>query len=212
MARELMALFCSWMISWRRLAEAQKQRQQGHAHVQPRRETHDVDQRHACRHTQHEARRDDQHVDDDDVFEFEGVGQIDQRVQHDDDAKGRIQRERGDEREQPDRDRRAPRDRDRQLAGGDGPVLLLGMLPIGVDIGDVVDDVDRAGDQAQQHKAEDGLAQRRLEEGAGHKELGVEHDGGEDENVFRQPLLGPHGAEEGAEEGAEDGEHEQTIP
>ena len=81
------------------------------------------------------------------------------------------------------------------------------MLPVGFHIGNVVDDVDRAGNQAQQHKADESLAERRLEERAGHKQFGVEHDGGEDEDVLGQPLFGPHGADEAAQ----DGEHGEII-
>ena len=207
MARELMALSLQQHQFLAAFGEAQEQRQQRHAHVQPRREAHDIDQRHARGHAQHEARRHDEHIDDDDVLEFERVGQIEHRVEDDDDAEGGIQRERRDEREQPERDRRDNRNRDGQLAGRNGPILLLGMLAIGLHIGNVVDDVNRAGNEAQQHKADDGLAQRRLEERAGHEEFGVEDDGGKDEDVFGQPLPGTHGLEQGAE----DGEHEAII-
>ena len=49
----------------------------------------------------------------------------------------------------------------------DHPMLAFGSISL--DIGNVVDDVNRAGNQAQQDKAENGLAQGPLEKRARHK-------------------------------------------
>ena len=68
-------------------------------------------------------------------------------------------------------------------------MALLGVLTVSVNIRQVVDDVDRAGEQAQEAEA-----RQSAQEGEGVVKLAVKNQRGEDEAVF-DPLPGPHGLE-----------------
>ena len=70
------------------------------------------------------------------------------------------------------------------------------MVAIFVDVGEVVNDVDSAGEQAEQAKRGE-RAQERIDL----KEFDIEYERGEHNDVLA-PLAWAHGFEQGAEHGA----------
>ena len=143
------------------LRQGKKEREQNGQDQQPVADRH-VDRDRASGRAQHEPDRDRQHVDDHDVLERPGV----KRQQAD---VGR--RDRGERRTQPPGARRAPRPsarpRGRARCAGEttpeamGRKRLSRVLPVRLAIRDVVDEVDHAGQHAEDRERGSTIARWR---------------------------------------------------
>ena len=166
------------------LTEGQEQREQDRADQEPARHL-DVDDDRARDGAQHEPAGDDDHVHDDDVLEPCRVGD-----QQDDVREGRHQegaREQRGQREarRDERGRRRDGDPDGEPAGGDRPDALARIQAVSLSIGDVVEQVDGAG-----QRAEDRERRQRRPHGAREQPL-REDQPREDEQIF-DPLSRAH--------------------
>ena len=188
------------MISWRRLPRPRKSASrimQTYSQGEKRDGVHDD---HAGRHSQHEARGDGQHVHDDDVLQPEGVGD------HHQPGSRRGSRARtpascpidAAPRQTADDDDNRGSDCEARIerAGRQRSIALLRVQPVLGHVDQVVDDVDRARDQAEQDEGREGPQKR-----ADLKQLDVEDQRGPHEDVLR-PLFWPHRLEQERKLGA----------
>ena len=172
------------------LAERQEQRQQDREDVEPVADR-DVDRHGARGRAQHEADRDRQHVENDDVLQLAGVQRQQQRrMTPPCTPKSGLQPERGRQRHRRQRHRPADGGRHGQGPGGNRPVLLDGMAPIRLPVRDIVDQVDDARERAEDDERGDGMEHRLHVQ----QPLG-EHQWQEDDEVLR-PLRRAEGQDE----------------
>ena len=175
------------------LAEGQEQRQQDGADQKPPGDRHVDDQR-AGHRAQHEAAGHHQDVHDDHVLEPRRVRH---QQHHVGDRGGR------EARREPHAERELHHDQHGghghrhargEAAGGDGAVALLGMQAILVAVGHVVEQVDGAGEPAEDREGAERGPHRRREQAL------REDQTAEDEQVL-DPLLRPQRGEDGAQHG-----------
>ena len=116
-----------------------------------------------------------------------GIAQVERQIENRDgqEFRGEQVRNRNDD-EQNDHGC-DPGDGDGKLTRGDGAIPLFRVIAIRFDIGDVVDDVNDAGKQAEQDEA-----CQNVEDGREIGQLSIEDQGDEQEDVFG-PLFGTHG-------------------
>ena len=159
------------------LAERQEQGDQDRADHEPAGDV-DVHGLGAGDGAEHEADGHRQHVEDHDVLEPERIRHEEHAVGERDHPEPQRQAKRRAEAHEQEHDGEGRRRAARQGARGDGAVPLHGVLPVLVHVGEVVDQVDRAGE-----RAEDGEGrERRPDERA--EEVLREGDRGEDEEVL----------------------------
>ena len=165
----------------------------------------------AREHAQQEAGGDARELDDRLVLHAEAVGQLDREVDGQDDRQRGLPQRPGDEGHDGEDDRQRDRPTDAQLPRRDGPEPLARVRPVGLDVARVVDQVDRAGDQAEQDERDPGA-----DEGGAADLLARGQHGGQDEDVL-DPLPRAHGAQpRGARGrragvgGADEGGHQRT--
>lgn len=125
------------------------------------------------------------------MFEPFGVGEVGEEVDQAEGEKAWAEEKGGGEGEEEEEEGRTPGDADGKGARGDGAVAFFRVLAVGFYVGQIVDEVDDAGEQA-----EDSYASQGGEEGGEIGQFAVEDEGGKDEDVFG-PLFGAHGFEEG---------------
>lgn len=183
------------------LREALEEREEDRGQVEIGQDRH-VDRRAAGQNTQHEATRDRQHVDDHHVLDREGIGDLKDEIRRDHPADHRhavgVRAEckathQTDQHQQPSH---RPGNTRLELAGCQRSVALLGMLAVAFDVHQVVDQVHRARDHAEEQ--EHGQRRQRLLRIA---QPAGQDDGGEDEAVLG-PLPGAEGSDQGADGGA----------
>ena len=143
-------------------------------------------------HTQDKPGSDGEHVDQHDVFQPEGIRDVQDKVCQQNQRQRGAERQTDPQRQQRQDDRRRDGPRHWKLARGQRPLAFARVQPVPLDVDQIVDDVDRAGGQTQQREC-----QRHAGEWFGVENLLVEQDSGVDKSVFR-PLLGPHGADQAA--------------
>ena len=166
------------------LAEGQEQRQQRGADQQPLADRHRHGDR-AGHRPKDEAASDRQHVDDDDVLQR---GRVHQQQRHV--ASGR-QRNHGTDEECcrkgcSAQNRSGERGRSRrELARGDRPHPFQRMPLVGIAVGDVVEQIDRP-----RQRAEDRERRKSQEEGGWIREASAEQQPGKDDQVLG-PLFWP---------------------
>ncbi len=145
------------------LAEPQEEREQRGADQEP--VAHDdVDGERAGHGPEDEARREDEDVEDDLVLEPRGIQDVHHAVARHDEREARPDEDAPGHGGDRQHGRGGERQRHRHLAGGDGPVALLRMLPIRVAIVDVVEQVHGAAHQAEQQERRQRPAERRQRE------------------------------------------------
>ena len=86
--------------------------------------------------------------------------------------------------------RQGPGRRDGHRPRGDGPAPLHLVLPVGLHVPDIVEDIDGGGEQAEGREAQKGLEEHMEVE-----EIAVEGDRDEDEEIL-DIVLGPHQPDE----------------
>ena len=121
------------------------------------------------------------------MFQPCGVEQVHDEVDHRDQCEVGREEPGSREADHQDGDGRNAGCSDGQLARGNGAVAFLGVLAVAFYVGDVVEDVHRAGEQAEDDHAPNGDGQ-----GIDVRELPVKNNGSQDKDILG-PLLGPHG-------------------
>ncbi len=171
------------------LAQREEQRQQDRQDQQPVADA-DVDHDGARRRAQHEADRYGQHVDDDDVLQRPGVEGEQADVRRAEQAEGRPEPERGPEGGDAEHRGRRQRGRHRNRAGRDRPIPLDRMAAIGLPVRHVVEEIDDAGERAEDDERGEGIQDRpRVQQPL------AEQQRGEDDEVLR-PLRRPERQDE----------------
>ncbi len=137
------------------LAGHDEQRAEPGDDQEPARE-HDVDHDRAADGPQQEPRGHDHQVDDGHVLEPRAVRERRHDVERQDGDEVPFERGDGqDEGQDPEPDGDGAPGRDRHQARGDGPVALGRVTAVGLDVGEVVDHVDRARRGAERGEGED---------------------------------------------------------
>jgi len=127
------------------------------------------------------------------VFPPGGIGQIQGDIDHGDGQEPGIEQVGQGKGQGDQEDACCPGSRHGQLPGGDRTVFLFGVRPVRFPVCDVVEEVNCAG----QHAEQDGAGQR-AQESFLVEQLAVKHQGGKNEHALG-PLLGPHAFEQGLE-------------
>ena len=173
-------------------AQCQVEREQEGDQEEPGRDG-DLDGEGSGEHAQKKAGGDDAYVDEGDVLELGGVGQIDDEIAGGHQAKPGVE---GDGHAQ-GHDQEAEAEPAGELhwneAAGDGAVLFDGVSAVGFDIGDIVEQVDRAREQRESQGGADGSADM-----AEAVEVQGEDHGRQDKGVLH-PLVGPQAFEDAFE-------------
>lgn len=146
-------------------------------------------------HAQDESGGNDENIENGEMFEPFGIGQLNDQISQQDGGEGRVEQVAKRQDDDYQADGGYPGDVQGQFARGQRALALFGVFAVAFDVGDVVDDIDGARNQAEQGEAFEG-AQEGLED----KELFVEDKREEDEAIFR-PLARAHGFEQGFEHG-----------
>jgi len=129
-------------------AKPDEQGQEGGTDVEPGGKAFHVHHGYSRRDAQHKPRRDGQHVHDDHVLQPEGVSDHHQQVPGDDQPEVEIEQKRQRQANGGDDHRRNNGYPRLQLTGGQGTLSFAGVLSVFLNVHQVVDQVDRAGDHA----------------------------------------------------------------
>ncbi len=153
-------------------------------------------------HPEDETERDEAHVEERHLLQPEAVGEVLGEVDERDQGKRRGQQVRDAERDHDQRDGHHAGGPLRDEAAGDRAVSLDGVDPVGLDIEQVVDRVDRPREQAEDARSGQGPPRHREVQrrslGCVKKHVFVKDDGRQDEDVLH-PLVGAQRLEERAE-------------
>ena len=141
------------------LADEDEQRAQRDGQVEPGREVAGVGDDDAGGDAQHEAGRADEDVHQDDVLEPEAVGNLDHQVGQGDDAEAPVEPEGGRQAEDDKQEAGDEGEARAELARSQRAVALDRVQAVGLDVGQVVHQVDGAGQQGEQEKGGGGPQQ-----------------------------------------------------
>ena len=140
----------------------------------------DGDRRGAGRRAQREAGRDRQHVENDDVLQERRIRRQQHEIRRGRGEERQAERERGDQRQRAEDGGRRQREVRADCARGNRPLGFERMALILFAIEHVVDEIDRAGERAENEERRDRFERpRRVGEPLG------KHQGREDEEVLR---------------------------
>ena len=137
------------------LGQGQEQGQKNRADQEPAADVH-VDGKSPGHGPQDEAQRDRQHIQDDHVFQPERIGEVQHDVRQAARGEPRTQDQGGSKADHEKRWRRQACDGDGQRSAGQGSEALARVQPVSLQVREVVDEIDRTGEDAEDDEGQPG--------------------------------------------------------